>query len=213
MNIDKSLEKYMPWHGDMGHHPDAAFLPFYTSGRCQNPDSIDCPYCGRQHEPWEVLTEDGGDESRVECSGCDLEFKVEASFGYGYSTYPKKCRSGHNYVFVGQYFYESKRSQPGWVRVFRCTICDAQDYNSLPTKPLPWRDHYNDPATFDPDGVLDTGTTMAEKIRDRQIGPGTPVLDWLEAVDRRQKWGCTDLLMGMAEALAEHYKIYPVSEV
>lgn len=135
---------------------------------------------------------------------------VDASFGYGYSTAPKKCRSGHNYVFNSQYFYDGDHGEHGWVRVFRCTICNDMDYNRITGTPLAWRDEYDDPAFFDQDGILDTGTTLAEKIEDRQGDQGTPVLDWLLEVSRAQRWGYMpkNLLGGAAAALAEHNAIY-----
>lgn len=208
MNIDRKLEKRMPWYGDIGSHPQAAFLPHYSSGCCQNPSEIVCPYCGNKHEPWEMLTGEGDHEQLVECSACDLEFMVDASFGFGYTTKPKKCRTGHNYVFSSQYYYDGDHGRHGWVRIHNCTICGDMDYDRLTASPIAWRDQYNDPEFFDPDGILDTGLTLAEKISDRQSGPGTPVLDWLREVSERPKWAFDNLFAGMGESLARHDAIY-----
>lgn len=184
-------EKRMPWWADMAVHPDAPYIEFYGTGRCQNPTDVVCPYCGEeQSNAWELF---GGEENAdVDCSSCEREFRAEASFGFGYSTYPKECRATeHRYVFVAQYQHEGKL-----VRYMKCTQCEDALYCFDPPSGLmlPWRDEYDDPSTFDPDGLLVSTVPPRE----------TPVLDALRARRWRNAWCPNE----MARALEKHDKVY-----
>ena len=158
------------WGADMGLHPLSPTISYYSSGRCQNADFVVCPYCGYNNEP-DLETYDS-EGSYFNCCDCDEEFSVDASFGYGFSTKPNPCKGSHLPVFSAQYEFSGE-----FVRISNCLCCEKQtSYHMNPRELLPWREEYNDPAYFDPDGVLDTGRTLEEQIDDRRHGPDTPVL-------------------------------------
>lgn len=166
--MEMVTEKRMPWWSDVAKHPDSTLLPFYTSGRCQNPTDVICPHCGSPQEP----SHDIGMEEEVitECSHCEKGFRVESSFGYGYSTYAMTCRPGdHRFVFCAQYAYEGKA-----VRVFHCIHCEKIKMNKSDITLMPWLDEYDDPNYFDPEGKLLSRLEGEPKP--------TPVLDALEKI-------------------------------
>lgn len=206
---NKHLKKLMPWYGDIADHPDSPLIPFYASGRCQDSEVIVCPYCGKNHDTSDFMLNDqpldcGGTDS-VECESCCKEFRVDASFGYGYSTYPKKCKNGnHHYVFSGQYWYEGEHAKAGWKKVFDCIFCEQMKMYQPDYAPLPWKDEYNDPSYFDPEGILDSGKTLKEKFADQHGEKGTPILDWLDDTKKRPWLYEGRLRETAARAMAKH---------
>jgi hypothetical protein len=151
---------------------------FQEYGDCsQNPNYIVCPYCLHKHEPYDLLHDNDCDldEEAAKCTECDKDFVVSASFGYGYSADPVKCRQ-HDLVFESQYLYKGRT----W-RIMTCKNCtysvfDVSPKGKTPRTLLPWLDEYNDPDFFDPDGVLKTGADLSEPSN-------TPILDFLEKGD------------------------------
>lgn len=179
--------KKMPWFSDIAEHPRSELIPFYTSGRCHNPDSIVCPYCGYSdpdtsgidvhYDSYPVPIESGPD---VYCASCDKGFNIHASFGYGHSTFPIKCENGmHEMVFTAQYHYMSETSVAHNARIFNCLCCDYQKYHRSERPFLPWRDEYDDPDYFDPEGKLKSD--LAHPIRP------TPILDAITTMEN--DWG------------------------
>lgn len=196
------------WFIDMGTHPKSPFIPHYNSGCCQNLSGIICPYCGCKQDIYNVET---GTSEMLDCDLCELEFRVESKFAYGYSTYPKSCKNGHHYVFSRQYYHEGKCT-----RTVDCLICGYETYTDLKRTPLPWLDEYNNLNYFDPEGLLDTGRDLDEIIEDRLRGPGTPVLDFLQNVKKKQednkRYGLNvDVWEGLDVAIEKHKQINPES--
>ena len=64
---------------------------------------------------------------------------------------------------------------------------------------MPWRPEYDDPETFDPEGILKTGADLSVRVK-------TPVLDYLRSVS--SYWG-NEYRSNLAEkALSKHDEIY-----
>lgn len=195
------LTTYRPgWWSDISSHPASPLVDLYGSGRTQNLTAPVCPFCGEeQHDFWESLH---GDSGEMECHACDLELTFESSFGYGYSTKAPHCNNSHVMVVTSQTHYNEKIT-----RITKCVICEHAIYHHLNPQrmPLPWLEEYNDPAYFDPDGILDTGLTQEEQVEDRMHGAGTPVLDFLAEVKRKQRYyGKDSVWGGMERALEQH---------
>jgi hypothetical protein len=148
------LEIRRPWFLDIALHPRSELQEFYATGRCQNPNDVVCPYClsiaDSSDRP--SIEEDSMDNI-VECVFCEREFRVEASFGYGYSTYAVRCPNDcHDFVFSSQYFHQGK-----FIRILHCTRCELSDYHARDPRgivPLEWKVEYDDPDYFDPEGIL-----------------------------------------------------------
>jgi hypothetical protein len=168
-----TFEEKRKWWNDIANHPDSPLINFYTAGRCQEPDQTCCPYCGNRQEPLEYEQ-----DHETYCNECDMPYRVSASFGYGYSSYPLKCKHGHLFVFSSQYFYKDEN----W-RVFDCICCEKSSVKTTTDELLPWLPEYDNPEYFDPDGVLDTGRSLQEQIEARLNPPKTPVLDILSEPD------------------------------
>ncbi len=159
-------EKRHAWNGDIAYHPlSSVKIKYYGGGRCQNTEYLVCPYCGEKHEGWEYNS-DGDDQ--LNCHACDMPFRFEASFGYGYSTYPLTCEKNmHHHVFCSQYFYKGHA-----VRIHNCVHCGHMIYEKHEQTLLPWKDEYDDPDYWDPEGKL-KGVPRDER-------KPTPVLDALQ---------------------------------
>jgi len=184
-------EKKRSWWADMGENPSADFLPFYESGRCQNASDITCPYCGHKHDSCEYES-----YSSFDCYECEREFRIDANFGYGFSTYPKICKDGnHNYVFVAQYGHKETL-----YRLSKCLKCEDTVYHTklkLGGLLLPWLDEYDDPDHFDPEGILKSDAKPKE----------TPVLDMLQNCGTWRGYR-TLASESIETALSKHNKIY-----
>lgn len=153
---------------------------------------IICPYCGDEREPWDIADNDiyQADDEEVLCLSCDKRFLVSARFGSGFTSKPTPCRQ-HHYVFLQQYFYNSKT----W-RIFGCLHCGELDYFTNPNSKydhnvkdfviegdpartlLPWLPEFDDPDYFDPEGIL----KPTEPV-DLSEPSYTPILDFLNDVD------------------------------
>ncbi|PHR58732.1 MAG: hypothetical protein COA47_10015 [Robiginitomaculum sp.] len=130
-----------------------------------------CPYCNYcDEEPYFSTRDMFFEEEEFECSSCSREFTVDADFGSGYTANTKRCREGaHKYYFERQGSNHSM-DKMGWHKVLTCTNCDYSKYTWSPkdtktreflevTTPLPWREEYNNPDYFDPEGTLKASKT------------------------------------------------------
>lgn len=184
-----ATEKNMPWRSEVGLHPRSPLIKFYSTGRCQEPDFAVCPYCGEKEEDWEVLgcaAPEGVTDTT--CGSCGKDYYIEAAFGYGFSSYPHKCKNGmHDWVFCSQYEHKGDA-----VRIHKCVLCEEQRYHSSKNTLLPWKDEYDNPDYFDPEGKLKAAPMDYKR---------TPVLDALAAA----RYSCNDRAFLM-RAVERHEK-------
>lgn len=180
---------------------------------CQNADQIVCPYCKSARDACESEDFERGEHH---CYECEKDFKVEASFGYGFTSSPKECKH-HDFVFGSQYAYFTDGRWTTW-RIMECKNCEQHLRHCWPKSKyqkvdgmykivydkqplytlLPWLDEYNDPDFFDPEGVLKTGVDLTEEYE-------TPILDFLR---KRKPWELWHYRNGAQRAIEKHEKAY-----
>jgi len=181
----------MPWWHKIGLHPLSPVFdnPYMNDDNCM----IYCPYCNHSHEP-EGDDYHGGDKE-LECNECEREFCFSSEFGSGFRSSPMPCKNGaHHTVFSAQYYHDGRAVQIG-----NCIYCGEQSHHETNYTPLPWRPEYDDPDTFDPEGILKTGADLSVRVE-------TPVLDYLRG---QSEYGAYTYRTGNAQqALAKHDEIY-----
>lgn len=204
-----TTHKSVLWSEGAHNHPESEVKHSFYGERCHVPYAS-CPFCNAKWTP--AFPSDtkfclGIPEANINCPACDRLCFVEEVYSMSglYQTRPARCE------FLGksctpkmnaQYYYhdpKDKKLKHKAVQVFTCVQCERQlSYNAYENTLPAWREEYDDPDFFDPEGKL--------KVEVPEGGfKATPILDAIRNGEFR--W-VIDVVEFAGTLLQKHNEVY-----